>query len=307
VILSAGLSPAWQQILVFDGFRYGQVNRAVEAHWCGSGKVFNAGIAAHHLDRSSLLLAAVGGPPVRQIEDEFDGLGINYRWVRTASATRVCTTVLDRTTGEMTELVENGRPVTDAELQAFADAFAEEAARAEAIVLIGSLPAGAPVTYYRDLAAKTSCPLVLDFRGEELLATLEFAPYAVKPNREELAQTVGRPLDDDADLVHAMRQLNRRGAQWMVVTDGENPVWVTSTEQTYRLIPPPVDRLINPIACGDAMAATLAWATRDGRDILDAVRLAIAAAGENLRQLLPCRLDRGRVESRAEGVGVEEV
>ena len=46
MILSAGLTPAWQQILVFDGFRYGEVNRAAEAVWCASGKVFNAGIAA---------------------------------------------------------------------------------------------------------------------------------------------------------------------------------------------------------------------------------------------------------------------
>ena len=30
MILSAGLTPAWQQILVFDRFRYGEVNRAAE-------------------------------------------------------------------------------------------------------------------------------------------------------------------------------------------------------------------------------------------------------------------------------------
>ena len=61
MILTAGLTPAWQQILLFDSFRQGEVNRAREAHWCTSGKVFNAGIAAHHLDASSRTLAPVGG------------------------------------------------------------------------------------------------------------------------------------------------------------------------------------------------------------------------------------------------------
>ena len=104
VILSAGLTPAWQQILVFDAFHPGEVNRAVEAHWCSSGKVLNAGIAAQHLSRgsnrrgqsrsrsgenwdspraSSLTLATVGGPPLAEIDREFT------RWAcRTAGSKR---------------------------------------------------------------------------------------------------------------------------------------------------------------------------------------------------------------------------
>jgi len=41
VILVAGLTPAWQQILRFDDFRPGEVNRASEVQWCCSGKVLN--------------------------------------------------------------------------------------------------------------------------------------------------------------------------------------------------------------------------------------------------------------------------
>ena len=45
MILAAGLTPAWQQIVEFDGFAVGQVNRARSVHWCASGKVLNVGIA----------------------------------------------------------------------------------------------------------------------------------------------------------------------------------------------------------------------------------------------------------------------
>ena len=48
-ILAAGLTPAWQQVLVFDAFTPGAVNRAREVHWCASGKVLNAARALHHL------------------------------------------------------------------------------------------------------------------------------------------------------------------------------------------------------------------------------------------------------------------
>lgn len=307
MILCAGLTPAWQQILVFDAFHPGEVNRAREAHWCASGKVLNAGIAAHHLGGPSLTLAPLGGAPVEPIEREFDEFELPTRFVVTETATRICTTIIDRSTGAITELVENGRPLTPHELDAFRKVYAEEAAKAEVAVLIGSLPVGTPPTFYRALLEQTPCTAVLDFRGEGLLSVLDLKPYVVKPNREELAQTVGRPLDTDDALLSAMRSLNARGAQWVAITQGAGPVWLASAAQAYRLDPPPVDKVVNAIGSGDAMTAAIAWATRDGRGAVEAVRFGVAAAVENLRQLLPCRLDPAEVARQAERVRVEQV
>mgnify|MGYP001130258302 FL=1 len=307
MILSAGLTPAWQQILVFDSFRYGEVNRAREVVWCASGKVFNAGIGAHHLGSPSLTLAPVGGPNLPQIEAEFAALGVPYRWVKTRAATRICTTILDQATGTITELVENGRSLTSEELEAFRRAYAELAAGAALVVLIGSLPQDTPDTFYRELLQQTTCPTVLDFRGAGLLSVLDLEPYVVKPNRDELAQSLGRPLDDDQALVAAMRTLNGRGAQWVVITQGPAAVWATSAREIYRFRPLAVPDAVNPIASGDAVAATIAWATRSGRPLPDAVRLGIAAAAQNVRQLLPCRLDPQALEAAAASVSVDRL
>jgi tagatose 6-phosphate kinase len=304
LILSAGLTPAWQQILVFDQVRWGEVNRAREAAWCGSGKVLNAGMAAHSLGGPSLTLAPLGGSPRAEIDREFADLGVPRRWIETRAATRVCTTILDRASGRITELVENGRPLEEDELAAFLAAYAGEAARAELVVLIGSLPSGAPTSFYRDLVMCTRCPMVLDFRGAGLLSVLDLKPLVVKPNREELGQTFGRPLEDDAELLEAMRQLNRLGAQWVVVTQGADAVWVSSSEQAYRLSPPRITEVVNPIGCGDSLAAGIAWATRRGDSIVDAVRFGIGAAGDNLGKLLPCRLERKKAEALASKVEV---
>ncbi|MCE5302091.1 MAG: PfkB family carbohydrate kinase [Planctomycetaceae bacterium] len=305
MILCAGLSPAWQQVLVFDRFRYGEVNRAAESHWFAQGKVLNAGVAAHSLGGPSKTLAVVGGPPRESIEREFSALGVPHRWVVTESATRVCTTILDRTTGRMTELVENARPIRPEELDEFRRAYVEEAAEARVVVLTGSLPAGVPESFYRELVAATTCPMVLDFRGVGLLGCLDLHPRVVKPNREELSQTVGRPLTDDAALLDAMRDLNRRGARWVVVTQGAGPVWVTSESETYRLTSPSVGRVVNPLGSGDCLAAGMAWAIAGGRTMLEAVRIGVAAALENLAQLEIGRLDSVRVLRQADRVRVE--
>lgn len=309
MILTAGLTPAWQQVAVFDAFRYGEVNRAREVHWFASGKVFNAAIAAHRLGGPAMALAPVGGPPLEQIRQDLAQLGLATRLIVTESPTRVCTTIIDRGAGKITELVENGLPMSAGELAAFRDAYAEEAARAEVAVLIGSLPAGTPASYYRQLVERTPCPAVLDFRGEGLLACLDVRPYVVKPNREELAQTVGWPLDSDEELREAMHSLNRRGAQWVVVSQGSGPVWITSGKGAWRAHPIPVrtEEIVNPIGCGDALTAAIACATRDGRDLLDGVLLGLAAAHANVRQLRQCRFDPVGVRQLANSVRYEAV
>jgi tagatose 6-phosphate kinase len=304
LILAAGLTPAWQQILVFDEVRWGEVNRAREAHWCGSGKVLNAGMALHHLGGPSLTLSPLGGTPLVEIEREFAALGVPRQWIETQAATRVCTTIIDCARGRITELVENGRPLSESEIEAYLAAYREQSGRTEVVVLTGSLPVGMRVSLYRDLVVGTLCPMVLDFRGEGLLSVLDLKPYIVKPNREELGQTLGRSLEDDADLLAAMRDLNRRGAQWVVVTQGAKSVWITSSDSAYRLTPPRISEVVNSIGCGDALAAGIAWATRQGNSMVDAVRFGIGAAADNLGKLLPCRLERQKMFDWAEKVEV---
>jgi tagatose 6-phosphate kinase len=309
-ILAAGLSPAWQQILVFDRFRSGEVNRASEVHWCGSGKVLNVGIALAQLAGSTSVcrtLSVISARARAAIEPELAALGVECRWIETQRPTRICTTILDRSTGQATELVENASPLSPDEVAQFRAAFREEAADADSIELSGSLPSGTPVTLYREFLETTSALAVLDARGPELLAALERRPFLVKPNREELAQTLGRELSNGADLHRAMRELNQRGAEWVVATHGANAAWASNGDALYRVEPLIVPKVVNAIGSGDCLAAAVASATVAGMPMLDALRFGIAAAAENLGTLLPARLDPARVAELASGVRVETV
>jgi 1-phosphofructokinase family hexose kinase len=301
MILTAGLTPAWQQIVVLDALRVGEVNRAREVHWCASGKVLNVGRALHSLGAESLTVALAGGPALASFEREFSADGVPRRWVTSSVPTRVCTTILDRTNGTATELVESAQPVPAEELDRFRDAFAAEAADAQIVVVTGSLPGGAPHTIYRDLLAETPGRVILDAQGPGLLAALERRPFVVKPNREELGKTLGVEIDSDAKLRDAASDLVRRGATWVVVTHGRNDVWICSVDETCRITPPRID-VVNAIGSGDCLAAGIAWGLQLGLDVPQAVRLGVAAAAENARQLLPARLDADRVRELADGV-----
>jgi 1-phosphofructokinase family hexose kinase len=306
VILCAGLTPAWQHVLVFDAFTPGAVNRAREVHWCASGKVLNAGLALHRLGAPCRTLSPAGGAHGDAMRQDLARQGVSGRWISTAAATRVCTTIVDLANHTASELVENAQALTAADLKAFAAAYGEEATSATVAILIGSLSPGAPATFYRDLCAHTPGRAILDARGPELLAALQAQPFLVKPNREELGRTLGCDLCRDEDLFDALGEVHRRGAAWVLVTDGKNPAYARSVEGLFR-IEPAAAAVVNPIGCGDCMAAGIALALHQGRQPVDALRYGAAAAAAKLGELLPAGVDPSRVEMLARTIEVVRI
>jgi tagatose 6-phosphate kinase len=296
MILAAGLTPAYQQVLVFDNFRLGEVNRARQAFKCASGKVLNVGLALHHLGGPSMTLALIGGLEGECIDREFSSLGVGHRWVRSPNSTRVCTTILNRSNGTATELVENALPVEAEQLDQFGAAFTELARTARFVVLSGSLPAGAPKTFYREVIGRTGARIILDASGQELLAALPLKPFCVKPNREELSRTLGRDLKTDSDLKAAMRKIQELGAEWVIVSQGSQVLWAGGEGKLFNFHPAEVPA-INPIGSGDCLAAGIAWALRRGTEMPDAICFGMAAAAENASTILPARLDPDRVRA----------
>jgi 1-phosphofructokinase family hexose kinase len=250
----------------------------------------------HHLGTEVKALSILGGRNGETIRAEFQQLGLPASWIGSSTPTRVCTTLLDQKSGTTTEIVQNSAPVDPAELDKFRASFNEEAASSSLIVLTGSLPLATPSSFYHDLARDVRVPLLLDFRGPELRHALALRPLIVKPNREELASTCSSDLATDASVWEAMAQLNAQGAQWVVVTQGGGPVFVSGPQARYQMQPPVASRVVNPIGCGDCLAAGMALAIHEGMPIHEAIRFGIAAAVENVGHLLPSRLKRAQVE-----------
>jgi fructose-1-phosphate kinase PfkB-like protein len=101
-----------------------------------------------------------------------------------------------------------------------------------------------------------------------------------------------------------MRKVQIMGAEWVVITHGPGAVLVSHQTVTYRLTPPRV-QVVNPIASGDSFAAGLAWGFSEGLDPTECLCLGVAAATDNLTQLLPARLDPERVRKIAKTVRLD--
>ncbi|MFN4244433.1 MAG: PfkB family carbohydrate kinase [Tepidisphaerales bacterium] len=227
---------------------------------------------------------------------------------------RVCVTVIDDATGAVTELVEETPAMTGAVAQRLvercralgegADAVGGTGGALGGAVLVcsGTLPPGVGAEVYGRVIGGGGGGgrvgrrgswswVVVDAKGEPLTAALAAAASAsvaavAKVNREELEQTTAC----GAALEEGIRRLHTLGARCVVVTAGGGDVVVSDGDVLRRYRVPEVRRL-NTTGCGDCMAGVLAAMLASGRDFLDAVVWAVAAASASAETLLPAVYD----------------
>ncbi|MFZ4693809.1 MAG: 1-phosphofructokinase family hexose kinase [Verrucomicrobiia bacterium] len=283
MILVVGPSPAFQQRMVFDALAPDAVNRAREVETLPSGKPINCARALHRLGVPSRLVLFLGGAIGEWVHRGLEGEGIAHRAVSCAAETRIACTVFESGSRRTTELVENARPVTDAEAAAFLATAREELVVASALLLSGSLPEGFPPSIYRELAVEAvrrGLPVVVDTQGAALLAALEARPTVAKPNRAELAAATGLSTDTAEQRKTAMLELCRRGAGAVVVSDGAREVAMLTKAGLKVFLPPPVE-LRNAIGSGDVFASALLASLASGKPVEEGVRWGIACAAAN--------------------------
>jgi tagatose 6-phosphate kinase len=156
------------------------------------------------------------------------------------------------------------------------------------------------------LAHDANALSVVDAQGTALMEALKSKPGLVKPNRLELAATVGHELPDDLAAMSAMRELCERGAQRVVVTAGKEPALAFDGRGYWRIVTPRITG-VNPIGSGDAFTAGLVSRLICGDDLGEACRWGSAAGAANALTAMAGEVNRPDVERLARATRVEVI
>ncbi len=282
-ILVVGLSLALQRTLEFDVVRPGEVNRARRVTQTASGKGANVARVLTALGARPTLIGFNGGDTGRAVETDLIEAQIACRLISTVSPTRICQTLVDTASGQVTELVEESAMPTPGEWAALQAVFESVLTETKWLILTGTLIPGAPADLYARLAEQAGgqdIPWLIDSQQDALTASLKHRPFVAKLNEEELAATCGKPIANQDDLIASARSLLDAGAQNVLVTRGTDDAWLITRDSAISFQPPPVTA-VNPIGSGDAVMAGLAHALSRGKALDDAVRLGMACGAAN--------------------------
>lgn len=309
-LLAVGLNPALQKTLVFDGWERGQVNRARAALTSVGGKGQQFSRAASRVIPGRVLLAQfLGGENGARLRQMIGAAGVEQITVEVAGETRSCTTVIDTSRGEATELVEPSTPIPPDAVTRLAAAIRQtlERGTVSGIALCGTYPPGVDAGFYAGLARRKGGALLLldSYKGiEATLAT--GAVDILKVNAEELrsfaATLQARPAKQAAPTTldplpsAALAVLNAYRIGWLAVTAGPKSAWLfeqphkaTSSRgpiawRSYEFRLPAIDRILNPIGAGDTVGAVFLAQLAAGRPAPDAFACGLAAGSASCRQ-----------------------
>lgn len=312
-LLFVAANPSIDRLYEVDRLAIGTIHRPQAIIAVPGGKGLNAARAAAALGGSVTAVGIVAGRAGDWIVERLADLGIDRRMVRSEGETRSCVSILDRSSGALTEIYEHGEGIGPAawdELEAAIRAELE-AGDVAAVALSGSLPPGAPADGYARIArlagdGSPPVPILVDTYGSALAAVLAERPAIVKLNAIEAGEASGIEVGDGQSAVEATRVLRDLGAGAVVVTLGAGGALVATAAGRARLVPP--DRHGSyPVGSGDAFLGGLALAVQRGEAVVEAARLGLAAGIANAQVPGAGRLDPATVAEILDAIVVAPI
>lgn len=117
---------------------------------------------------------------------------------------------------------------------------------------------------------------VLDSNKQLLKACLEYKPFIIKPNREELGELFETQIESDADLIKYAKALQEAGALNVLVSlGGDGSLLLTERGDIYRANVP-TGKVINSVGAGDSMLSGFISAYVESKDYAESLKIAAA-------------------------------
>ena len=299
MIVTVTLNPAIDKSLSVPSLRLGRRHRTVERQTLAGGKGVNIARMLKTLDQPVIATGFIGGAAGTQIVEQLTRESIVNDFVRIAEESRTNTAVFDPTTGEETEINEQGPAVEPGELEALSEKLRYLARGAAIVVVAGSLPRGVPSDFYATLVRelrKLDVLTVVDTDGDALRAAVRAEAGIVSPNLHEAEQLIGQEFGDDDDRAGAVREIVALGAREALMTTPDGcwaQVLVDGSPQLYRATIAPREPVAT-VGSGDAFLAGYLAARYSGSPPDECLRFGVACGAESTG-----RLGAGLIDPRA--------
>ncbi|MFD7991323.1 1-phosphofructokinase [Streptomyces mexicanus] len=222
MIVTVTPNPSLDRTYEVPALDRGEVVRATGERVDPGGKGVNVSRAVAAAGRRTVAVLPLGGAPGALVADLLHAQGIEVAPVPVAGATR-SNIALAESDGVLTKINAPGPQLSAEEQEALLETVRRRSRGADWIACCGSLPRGLAPSWYADLVARAHAAgvrIALDTSGPALTAALREGPDVVKPNAEELAEAVGRPLATVGDALKAAEELRGLGARAVLASLG---------------------------------------------------------------------------------------
>ena len=275
MIYTVTLNPALDYAVYLRTLVPGTTNRTAREVLSFGGKGINVSAVLAALGEPTVALGFIAGATGEMLRRMLTEAAVGEELIPLpAGATRINVKIKAESETE----INAAGPVIDAASLERLFAKLEKMKKGDTLVLAGSVPPSVSPDIYKamaEIAAVRGVRLVVDAERDLLLPILHHRPFAIKPNRAELAAIVGRELLTDTHIEAAARELQAAGAENVLVSLGGDGALLLDGQGCVRRAPAASGKVVNTVGAGDSMLAGFLCGIAKGYDY--ALRMGIAA------------------------------
>ena len=277
MILTVCLNPCTDVTIEVDSLNVGKLNHVKNKTLTFTGKALNVAIGVARLRGQSHATGFMYNENGSLFEQALDREGVPSVFIWNRGRVRENYKFIDNKS-MLTEVNDVGEPIAENKQAELIDLVANLSRSSSVVVISGSLPRGVESDYYIKLfnAVPDGKLKVADCDGPRLLAALTAGMDLVKPNKDELQNTLGQEFRSRDELLKGCYSLIDKGAKRVLLSLGKRGAIITDGSKNYYCRS--INVAVNSTGgAGDGMLAAASMLMEQGADLKDILRAGVAA------------------------------
>lgn len=277
MILTVCMSPSTDVTIELDSLNIGKTNVVKSKTLSFTGKALNVAIGVSRLGHEVYTTGLMYNENGYMFENALDKEGIPFTFVWNKGRVRENYKFIDNRS-MLTEVNDVGEEVGKEKAEEVLGMVRMLSARSGVTVLSGGLPRGIDDDFYGKLACAVDEKSfkIVDALGGRMFSALEVGVDLVKPNLDELENTLGRHIGNKEEMLSACYELLDRGAKRVLLSLGKQGAVITDGKESYYC--KSLNVAVNStVGAGDGMVAAAAIQLERGAPLQEILLAGVAA------------------------------
>ena len=282
MIYTITFNPALDYITQVENFKIGEINRTKTETILPGGKGLNVSIVLKNLGIENTALGFVAGFTGEELIRKLETQGVKTDFVKVKDGiTRINVKISSVNDNSVEETALNGMgpQITKENIEELMNKI-QNMTVDDFVILSGSIPKNIDNNIYEkicEILNEKGITFIVDSTQELLINVLKYKPFLIKPNKEELKETVKRNIHTREDIINSAKTLQEMGAQNVLVSLGnDGAILLTQEEKTYYS-EAPIGQVVNTVGSGDSMVAGFLAGYYKTKDYEYALKMGVSA------------------------------
>ena len=260
MVYTITFNPALDYITQVENFRIGEINRTKTETILPGGKGLNVSIVLKNLKIENTALGFVAGFTGEELIHKMESQDVKTDFVKVEKGiTRINIKIssINEKKVEETALNGMGPQITKNDIEVLFEKI-EKMSTKDVVILSGSIPKNIDNDIYEKICKKLNekgITFIVDSTQELLMNVLKYNPFLIKPNKEELEETLNCKISTKEDIIDAAKKLKEMGAQNVLVSLGNDGALLLTKDNNTYYSKAPRGQVVSTVGSGDSMVA----------------------------------------------------